>query len=51
MPPKAKRYTVKIKLPILNTWRVAAEGLTKAQAEVYRETCKFEVVIEEEASK
>lgn len=51
MPPKAKRYTVKVKLPILNSWRVAAEDLTKTQADTYRETCKFEVVIEEEASK
>lgn len=33
MPPKAKRYRVWFKDPILNTWRAIATELTKAEAD------------------
>lgn len=32
MPPKAKRYIVSVRDPILNTWRVITGPLTAADA-------------------
>lgn len=49
MPPKAVRYRVEFKDPLMNTWRSLAVALTRKDAEMQRKlTNVFETRMKEE---
>lgn len=47
VPPKAKRFNVLAKDPVLGNERLLAVNLTAAQAKVYRETMIWDIRVME----